>query len=207
MSESAEMFNTIAIEYDKWYDENQNIFQSELAAIKKVFPEYKEGVEIGVGSGRFANALNIHIGVDPSREMAKIAVNKGISVIIAEAGNLPFADFSFDFALFVTSICFISDLNKAFNEAYRILKPSGEIIIGFIDKCGKLGTMYEQQNSGVYSYAHFYSPSEVQELLEKSGFSNFSYYQTLFDIDSTNFEQPETGYGQGSFVVLKGIKM
>ena len=83
-------------------------------------PRSENGVEIGVGSGRFAAPLNIKIGVDPSKEMGKIAKKRGINIITGVAESLPLYDSQFDFVMMVTTICFLDDIEKAFNEAYRI---------------------------------------------------------------------------------------
>ncbi|MBK5209449.1 MAG: methyltransferase domain-containing protein [Flavobacteriaceae bacterium] len=45
--------------------------------------------------------------------------------------------------MFVT-ICHLHNAKQAFKEAFRILKPEGSIIIGFIDKDQKIGKTYEE---------------------------------------------------------------
>ncbi len=40
---------------------------------------------------------------------------------------------------FITSICFIDNPAKALQEAYRIIKQNGDLIIAFIDKESLLG--------------------------------------------------------------------
>jgi ubiquinone/menaquinone biosynthesis C-methylase UbiE len=60
-------FDKYAKEYDKWFDENKIIYESEIEAIKKHILK-GEGLEIGVGTGRFAVPFNIKIGVDISKE-------------------------------------------------------------------------------------------------------------------------------------------
>ena len=49
-------------------------------------------MEIGVGSGRFAQPLGVKIGIDPSRNMLKFAKERGIQVIRGGGENLPFKD-------------------------------------------------------------------------------------------------------------------
>lgn len=140
--------------------------------------------------------------------MALIALKRGITVTKGFAEELPFEDTSFDFILFVTTICFLDDISKALKEAYRILKENGEVIIAFIDKDSYLGKRYEKiKNSNkFYKNAKFYSVDEVVNLLKLSNFYNFSFYQTLVNTNKKAIEIPRTGYGKGSFVVIKAAK-
>ena len=52
-------FNIYTNEYENWFKENELIFQSELLAVKQIIPNNKKGIEIGIGSGLFAEKLNI----------------------------------------------------------------------------------------------------------------------------------------------------
>lgn len=61
--------------------------------------------------------------------MSKFVEQKGMTIINALAENLLFHNHSFDFALMVTTVCFLSDIPKAFSEVHRILKPQGVIIV------------------------------------------------------------------------------
>ncbi len=97
------------------------------------------GLEVGVGSGKFAVPLGIKIGVEPAEKMAVKAEKQGIRVFRDVAEELPFSDSEFDFVLMVTTICFVEDILKSFREAFRVLKPRGCIIVGFVDKESELG--------------------------------------------------------------------
>ncbi|MDX2049002.1 MAG: class I SAM-dependent methyltransferase [Chitinophagaceae bacterium] len=206
--DSSEAYYQFAYEYDAWFEKHSNLYQSELLAMKKVVPKNKKGIEIGVGSGRFAEPLNIKYGVEPSASMAALAKQRGVKVIDAVAEKLPIEDQSYDFATMVTTVCFLNNIPKAFAEVHRILKPKGTLIIGLIDRKSDLGKKYEQQKSTnkFYRDAHFHSTEEITELLSQAGFQNFSYWQTLLNADENVIEQPQPGYGKGSFVVIKGIK-
>lgn len=202
------VFNKYALEYDKWFNENKNLYHSELLALKEAIPTNKKGLEVGVGTGRFAEPLGVEFGVEPSEAMALIASKRGITVAKGFAEELPFKNKCFDFILFVTSICFLDDISKALNEAYRVLKANGEIIIGLIDKDSYLGKRYKKiKNSNkFYKNAKFYSVNEVVNLLKLSNFHNFSFYQTLINPNNKEVEAPQKGYGKGSFVIVKAMK-
>ena len=208
--ESIEAFNKYAKEYDEWFDLNENIYKSEINALKMFIPESGEGLEVGVGTGRFASVLGIKIGVEPAKSMAEIARKRGIKVYEKEAQNLPFSDSTFDFILFVTTICFLKEPILAIKEAKRVLKPGGSIIIGIIDKNSFLGKLYEKkkESSKFYKYAKFYSTDDVINWLKKLNFREIKTVQTLFKNpkEIREVEPVKEGYGEGGFVVLSAIK-
>lgn len=198
-------------DYEKWFDLNKFAYESEINAIRHFIPEQGKGIEIGIGSGLFAQPLGIKTGMDPSLQMRNIANKRGLDVFDGIAEQIPIEDNMFDYALMVTTICFVDDLEQALKEINRILKNGGgRIIIGFVDKNSPIGKVYQEnkQFSTFYNEAHFYSAEEIESLLQKEGFKRIEFVQTLFgklkDIDKVQAFKP--GYGEGSFVVAKAEK-
>jgi ubiquinone/menaquinone biosynthesis C-methylase UbiE len=201
-------FDIFTDEYENWFKENELIFQSELLALKQVIPVGKEGVEIGIGSGIFAEKLDIKFGIDPSEKMLNYATQRNLKVKKGFAENLPYPDNSFDFATFITSICFVDNPEKAIKEAHRIIKDKGDIIIAFIDKESSLGKSLELEKevSKFYSHAKFYSVSELTSMIVNNHFEITDIIRTLTEINLNIPENPIKGDGKGSFVVIKGRK-
>ena len=67
-------------QYEDWFKKNDTIFQSELLALKQVIPIGNKGIEIGVGSGIFAQKLDVKYGIDPSDKMLNYARQQNIEV-------------------------------------------------------------------------------------------------------------------------------
>ena len=133
---------------------------------------------------------------------------QGIKVYEGVAEQLPFKNKTFDFVLLVTTICFVDDLKKSFKEAYRVLKTDGFILIGFVNKEGELGKLYQlkREKSKFYKDATFYSAEEVIDILRKTNFGDMIIKQTVFTSSRGKLDSIEDGYGKGSFVIIKANK-
>lgn len=204
-------FQKYATRYEKWFEENYRVYEAEIKAVRSLLPVGQYGMEIGVGTGRFAAPLGVKLGVDPSDRMRKFAKKRKIKVLGGVAEKLPFKDSVFEFVLMVTTICFVNDIDKAFKEACRVLLKGGYLIIGLIDRNSPIGQIYlRHQNDNVfYKEATFYSVDEVLEIMKHAGFNDFRFSQTIFrDLSEiTEHEIVKSGCGEGSFVVLRGKKI
>ncbi|MGC8581793.1 MAG: class I SAM-dependent methyltransferase [Thermoplasmata archaeon] len=187
-------FNENYYKYDNWYVLHEKEFNEQLNFLKSVLPKKGNGVEIGVGSGRFAGNLGIFYGVDLSYNLLKIAKMRGINSIMADAVHLPFKDDSFDFSLFMVTLCFLSDPLNALLEAKRI---SGRIFSVIIDKDSEyIEYIRKYDNNGFYKYATFYSKSEVIDLYKK----------TSINIASINEESLISMGKSYTLISIEGIK-
>jgi len=206
-----EPFEKFPHRYEQWFEENNYLYESELKAVKELLPKGEKGLEIGVGSSRFAAPLGIKVGIDPSAKMRRIAQSRGIQAFDGVAESLPFKDSEFDFALMVTTVCFLDDIDTAFAEAFRVIKPGGYFVIGFIDKDSPIGKIYQihKDENPFYRVADFYSVNEVTKHLKQAGFYNFCHRQTVFRklSEVKKVEPVKEGYGEGSFVVIRAKRL
>lgn len=203
-------FQKHTVQYEKWFDENKCVYEAELNALKSLLPSGERGIEIGVGTGRFAAPLGVKFGVEPASRMRVIAQQRGVQVIGGLAEQLPLKNSGFSYALMVTVVCFLNNVSKAFQEAHRILKKDGYFIVALIDRNSPVGQVYSAQKrqSVFYKEAVFYSVDEIVELMQRSGFDDFQFRQTLFqNVSGTTANEPVLpGYGKGSFVAVRSKK-
>jgi SAM-dependent methyltransferase len=196
--------------YDVWFERHHVAYLSELLAVRALLPWGGRGLEIGVGTGRFAGPLGVEFGIDPAAEMLTYARARGVRVACAVAEALPFALGAFDHALIVTTICFVDDATAMLAEARRILKPGGALVIGFIDRTSALGRQYQahREENVFYRDAKFYSGDEVERLLGEAGFGAPVWAQTLSRPlpEIREIEPMRPGRGRGAFVVVRASR-
>ena len=205
------VFEEHASEYDQWFEAHEPVYQAELAALRKFLPPSGMGIEVGVGTGRFAVPLGIRYGIDPSWQMLNIARRRGLRVCQAVGEQLPFRDRQFDVVLLVTVICFVDDVPVLLRELRRVLKSGGHLVIGFINRDSELGRLYEsrKETSAFYRDARFYSAEDVIDRVQEVGFRSLRFCETLLgdpgQLNSGKLEIRD-GYGKGAFVVLGAQK-
>jgi ubiquinone/menaquinone biosynthesis C-methylase UbiE len=159
-------------------------------------PKGLDIVDLGAGTGRLSKLLvgqaKSIISVDIAPAMLRIALNElrktGCKNFLATAGDhraLPLADRTADLVISGWSICYLADwypqtwkseLEKAFLEIDRTIRPGGSIIL------------IETQGTGFYSPHPPPHLADYFSYLEKTGFT-FSWIRT--DYKFVNLEEAE----------------
>ena len=172
-----EIFNSYSEEYDLWFEDHEAEFLDELSRIKQIIdPTATPIIEIGVGTGRFSENLNISYGLEPSVSMGLIAKNRGISIILGLGEAIPVKASTFRTVVMITVICFLDNPKETFHEAYRILAEEGTLIVAFIEKDGLIAERYlaRPEKGRFLSHATFYSLKDINKCLYDTGFSLIS---------------------------------
>jgi SAM-dependent methyltransferase len=210
MARQPDPFDSLAAKYDSWYDGRGRIaFEIELAALRPLLVELpKPWLEVGVGTGRFAQALGIPLGLDPSPALLAKARQRGIEVLYGEGEELVFRADSFGTVFLLTTWEFLSDPLKVLRECRRVLKPGGRLVNAYLDRDGKWGASYAERGrrgDSLLSHAHFDTYEDVKRLTEQAGFEFLSTVSALFHgpDETVAMEEARPGFVRGaSFVVL-----
>lgn len=230
-------FDKYANEYDSWFLENINVLTSEVRLVAHFLKENAGKVlSVGCGSGLFESILkkefNIEVafGIEPSEGMAKIAEKRGMNVEIVSAENADFGSQIYDTLLFNGTPSYINDLEGVIKKAYQSLKIGGRIILIDIPKESSYGILYNLAKlagtwehpllSGTFpkdpypmefvKLAKWRTSDEKIKLLEKAGFKNMKFAQTLTKhpiYSNLKAEEPIEGYNAGDYVAICASKI
>jgi ubiquinone/menaquinone biosynthesis C-methylase UbiE len=247
------MFDEHADKYDGWFMQNRNVLESEVRLVRHALtgmPPAAPGrpstrpagkaaespgrvLSVGCGSGLFESILRsqfglvIEDGVEPAEGMAKIAEARGIRVRRGAAEQLPFGDAEFDTVLWNGTPAYLADLGRALDEARRVLRPSGHLVVCDVPANSSYGMLYQfaalvgswddprlRRIAPEHPYpiefvglAHWRSTEELSALLKEKGFADLRYAQTLTRhprFSNSLVEDPVEGYDRGDYVAIRG---
>lgn len=133
--------------YDaKWGIDFGPVGQQQVAAkLKKALgadtpPRFQDALEIGAGTGYFSlnlatqglienlTATDISPGMLASLSSTAEQLGVPVKTVVTEAETLPFEDESFDVVMGHAVLHHIPDLDRAFSEFFRVLRPGGVIV-------------------------------------------------------------------------------
>lgn len=144
---NARYHDAAAGSYDsKWGIDFGPVGQEQVAAkVRKALgsdtpPRFGDALEIGAGTGYFSlnlanqgivehlTATDISAGMLSSLEETAAELDIPVTTVVTEAETLPFEDESFDVVMGHAVLHHIPDLDRAFSEFFRVLRPGGAII-------------------------------------------------------------------------------
>ena len=207
---SARVFQRRADDYDAWFDRNPLMFAAEVRALRELLDPVLEekpaatGLEIGVGSGRFAEQLGLEHGVDPAPRMVSLARSRGIWAVEGRAESLPFGDSRFDITAIITTLCFVDDADASLREARRVTAEGGVLLLAYLDADGPGA---ERLTGGAghdsfYAKARLRDGAEIRALLESHGFVVDDSRQV---IDDEGVPVVRPGVDEGLFCAVRAV--
>ncbi|MCL4544529.1 MAG: class I SAM-dependent methyltransferase [Chloroflexi bacterium] len=203
------IFEEQAARYDAWYDrpEGRALFAEEVEALRPLFTGApRPWLEVGVGSGRFAQALSIDLGVDPAAAPLALAASRGVTAVRARGEALPLAPASCGAVLLAITLCFVQNPVRVLAEARRVLQPGGCLVLGLVLAEGAWGQHYRrlgEQGDDFYRQAHFFTRSELLALLSTTHFEQRRWRSALlhppsavgeFRLPSREGDDPRAGF-------------
>jgi len=154
-------------------------------------------LDIGAGTGRLLEKISRMfpgadlVGIDLAFGMAKVARQRleqchTASFICSDAEKLPFCDCSFDTVVSTSTYQWISPLDKAFSEVYRVIKPDSKFCFALFGE----KTLFELRDSYGKAVAEsgrltadrthrFATAEEVISAMSAAGFTGCSIHEEM----------------------------
>jgi SAM-dependent methyltransferase len=120
----------------EWYE--REFVHSELAAVPREAALRLLGdgpgrlLDVGCGTGAHTVVFAEHgwspVGVDISEDQLRLARERGVEVVWADAADLPFADASFDAAVSIWTHTDVEDFTLLLREVVRVLRPGSPFV-------------------------------------------------------------------------------
>lgn len=160
------------------YDEQKGYLDSfEQEHILQLLNEVqgKKILDVGAGTGRISIPLSDLGGevfaLDSSEEMLKVLKRKKphITTILGDAEHMPFKNNMFDIVLATFMIVHLKDPTRFFDEAYRVLKPGGQLVVTNINQKEAPAVKTKEGKIKIESYYH--RPEKIMSSLKNLAFS------------------------------------
>jgi len=197
-----EIFQREAARYDAWFDSNRGkrIFASELLCLRQLCHDLpRPWLEVGVGTGRFAHALAIDVGVDPASRVLRYAKQRGVRTFQAAGQSLPFNVGRFGGTFLIVTLCFADDPEGLVREAARVTRRQGGVVFGLVPAGSPWGKFYTAKGKAghlFYCNATFFTLEECEDLAVSVGMRLDRAASTLFgspDEQAIQIELPRQG--------------
>lgn len=134
----------------------------------------KKVLDVGAGTGRLAIPLAREgaevtaLDVSEKMLMRLYRKNKQIKTVAGDAESLPFADGYFDIVCAAFLIVHLKDPTRFFDEAYRVLKNDGVLVVSNINQ--KDPPKVKTKAGEIVIESFYHRPEKIREILESLAF-------------------------------------
>ena len=182
-------------EYDAWYETPLGSLcdRLEKEAIFALFKPKGLVLDVGCGTGNYTLEIARRgakaVGIDLSFDMAIFAKTQAereglkMHFVVGRIEAMPFKKDIFDGVLGVTALCFISNAETAIVEINKVVKPTGDVILGELNNSSywavlrRIKALFKESS---YRGARFFSLLKLKRLLEEAELKDLKWSSCLY---------------------------
>lgn len=184
---------TPRIDYDQFadtYAQHRGVVPGVLQSLTSRLDPTSKVLEVGCGTGNYISAIEASVGcscwgTDPSEQMLHQAAaqSQRVHFQVGRAEQIEFADGSLDRLFSVDVIHHVLDRESFFREAWRVLRPGGEVWTvtdseEIIRRRHLLATYFPETIA--VDLARYPAIAELKRLMEQAGFQNVEEVEVQF---------------------------
>jgi SAM-dependent methyltransferase len=201
VSDIIEAFDLSALKYDAWYEtpKGRQVLETELKSLDDLIPGTGVGVEIGAGTGIFAENLTSDartiVCIDPSIGMLRRASERELHAVLAPGERPPLRDRCLGFAYLVTVLEFVEEPSAVLEGAKGALRDGSPVLVLTINRESPWGELYERlrdEGNPIFAVARLYGFEEARAFIEAAGLDVAEAFGTL----TSGPNEPEAGDGR-----------
>ena len=172
-------YNLAASHYDD-KEKYLNSFEQGKALVLLGDIKGKQILDVGAGTSRLTAGLikqgGLVTALDVSESMLEMLKKKiknndslHLKTVVADAESLPFPNETFDLVTAAFLIVHLKDPRRFFDEAYRVLKPGGALLVTNINQKDPPEVKIKEGIIKIESYYH--RPEKIKEILAELAFA------------------------------------
>src|SRR3989338_5785814 len=148
----------------------KKVLEKEVEYIYRGLKGYQNILDVGCGIGQFEQKLQeLNItGLDSSEAMLREARRRSNKTfVLGNAENLDFNDSSFDAVFYAATLEFIDDYYKAIQEALRVTKPNGKLLVMMLNPESEYFHEHMQREGSYFRKVKHTNLKEIRDHISK----------------------------------------
>lgn len=175
-------------------DFGREVMDREAAFIENSIARQGRILDVGAGIGSIEERLPARdvVGLEISREFLREAQRRSEAAFVqGDAGALPFRDASFDAVLFVATLQFLDDYERALEEAHRVLRSEGKLAALVLNPESRYVRSHLAKEESYFHRMHHRSLDKIKETVKRFFSTEVRFFLGISGKDVFDTEDPD----------------
>jgi len=183
----------------------QNIFAMELGYILRELKGATDILSVGCGPAIIEAGLAKHGFNITGLDISKIALNQApdsIRTVVGSAEDMSFEDCSFDAVIYIASLQFVENYERAIERTAAILRPDGKLLAMLLNPQSEFFRSRIMKVDSYLSRIKHPCLTKIEQTIAKCFLVSSEYFLGIKDLDIFDSQSPDLS----ALYVIKGKK-